>query len=41
MLAWWAWAANTRFINWASRKAWEYAFNVADAICRKDLKQLW
>ena len=40
LLAWKVWAANMRFFNWGSRKAWEYAFNIADAIMREDWQQL-
>lgn len=36
LLVWRAWPANMRFFNWATRKAWEYAYNMADAIRRQD-----
>jgi len=37
---WWAWVANMRFLNWASRKAWDYSFKVAHAIMNKDMQAL-
>lgn len=37
----WAWPANMRFINWASRKAWEYTYNIASAIRRWDKQKLY
>ena len=38
---WWkVWVMNMRFLNRASRKAWDYAFKIADSITRWDMKSL-
>lgn len=37
----WAWPANMRFLNWASRKAWEYTYNIANAIRKWDKQALY
>ena len=38
LLWWYAGASNMRFFNWASRKAWEYAYQLANAVITKDSK---
>lgn len=39
-ISWWAWTANMRFLNRASRKAWDYWYKIADAIVSKDPEKI-
>lgn len=40
IIAWNLWQANMRFFNWASRKSWEYIFQLTEAILQKDMPRL-